>query len=145
MVFRAKVSDRGPDLHSRQQAGGQASPIMPLKPCCAMGSLHAGTPTGREDKIYGLDCYIAEGPSSKGIIVIIPDAFGWTLPNNRILADEYAKRGFTVYLPEVMDGVKVPDELMESMDFITKATGLYNQAAKIRHVAYVMYHILPWM
>lgn len=80
---------------------------MSLKQCCATGSLHTGTPTGRVDKLHGLDCYVADAPDSsrpKGIIIIIPDAFGWTLPNNRILADEYAKNGFQVYLPEFMQG-----------------------------------------
>lgn len=68
---------------------------MSLKQCCATGSLHTGTPQGRVDKLHGLDCYIAEPPtdSPKGVVVIIPDAFGWELPNNRILADEYAKNG----------------------------------------------------
>lgn len=68
---------------------------MSLKQCCATGSLHTGTPTGRIEKVHGFDCYIADAPtgSPKGIVVIIPDAFGWKLPNNRILADEYAKKG----------------------------------------------------
>lgn len=68
--------------YSKMASGG-------LKQCCATGSLHTGTPTGRIDKVHGLDCYIADAPSGspKGIVVIIPDAFGWTLPNNRILAD----------------------------------------------------------
>ena len=82
---------------------------MSLKPCCATGSLHTGTPTGRIEKVHGLDCYIADAPndSPKGVVVIIPDAFGWTLPNNRILADCYAKEGnFQVYLPEFMNGEK---------------------------------------
>lgn len=81
---------------------------MALKQCCATGSLHTGTPTGRTETLHGLDCYIADAPQSppKGIIIIIPDAFGWTLPNNRILADDYAKNGFTVYLPEFMQGIK---------------------------------------
>jgi dienelactone hydrolase len=38
------------------------------------------------------------------LIIYIPDAFGWKLPNNRVLADKYAKAGFTVYIPEFMDG-----------------------------------------
>jgi dienelactone hydrolase len=78
---------------------------MGLKPCCATGSLHAGQPTGRIDKLHGLDCYIASAPNrpAKGVVVIIPDAFGWTFPNNRVLADCYAKEGnFDVYLPEFM-------------------------------------------
>jgi dienelactone hydrolase len=64
-------------------------------------------PLGREDKIHGLDTYIAEPKSSpaKGIVVIIPDAFGWQFVNNRILADHYASRGnFKVYLPDFMHG-----------------------------------------
>lgn len=81
---------------------------LPMGQCCASGSLHTGTPTGRVDKVHGLDCYIADAPNGtpKGIVVIIPDAFGWKLPNNRILADCYAKEGnFRVYLPEFMNGI----------------------------------------
>lgn len=41
----------------------------------------------------------------KGIIVIVPDAFGWEFVNNRILADHYASAGdYLVYLPDFMDG-----------------------------------------
>lgn len=85
--------------------------MAPLKQCCATGSLHTGTPTGRLENVHGLDCYIAEPPNDsgsppKGVVVIIPDAFGWELPNNRILADCYAKEGgFRVYLPEFMGGM----------------------------------------
>ena len=76
---------------------------------CASGHLHEGTPVGHEETLYGLPAYIT-GPSgsepSKGIVVIIPDAFGWNLNNSRILADAYAKRaGVTVYLPDFMDGM----------------------------------------
>lgn len=79
---------------------------MSLKSCCATGSLHTGIPSGRIAKLHGLDCYIADAPAgnTKGVIVIIADALGWELPNNRILADDYAKQGFQVYLPEFMVG-----------------------------------------
>lgn len=79
-----------------------------LKQCCATGSLHTGMPTGRVEKVHGLDCYIADAPNGnpKGVVVVIPDAFGWTFPNSRILADCYAKEGnFTVYLPEFQNGM----------------------------------------
>jgi dienelactone hydrolase len=72
------------------------------------GHVNQGTPKGREEKVFDRDCYIAEpaaGKEVKGIIVIIPDAFGWQFVNNRILADHYAARGdFKVYLPDFMDG-----------------------------------------
>ena len=75
---------------------------------CASGHLHEGTPVGHEETLYGLPAYVTSPPgseSSKGIVVIIPDAFGWNLNNSRILADAYAKRaGVTVYLPDFMDG-----------------------------------------
>ena len=77
-------------------------------PCrdCVSGTLSDKTPTGTETTIHGLPTYVAlpEG-ESKGLIVYIPDAFGWKFNNNRVLADQYAKNGgFTVYLPEFMDG-----------------------------------------
>jgi dienelactone hydrolase len=76
-------------------------------PNCFSGHVHDGLPQGREGKIHGRDTYIAEpkeGPV-KGIIIIIPDAFGWQFVNNKILADHYAARGgYKVYLPDFMDG-----------------------------------------
>jgi len=79
-------------------------------PCqdCASGTLHGGTPTGKVIALHGLPTYVTEPPSGtpKGIVVIIPDAFGWELPNTRVLADSYAKKGnFRVYVPEFMDGM----------------------------------------
>ncbi|KAF7187391.1 Hydrolase tropI [Pseudocercospora fuligena] len=119
---------------------------MSLKPCCATGSLHTGTPTGRIEKVQGLDCYIADAPNGnpKGVIVIIPDAFGWTLPNNRILADDYAKNGFQVYLPEFMQGIAIPLDLLVSMKALQE-TGFWAQIDKVRHLAYMMWHFLPFM
>ncbi|RDL29944.1 Uncharacterized protein BP5553_10571 [Venustampulla echinocandica] len=75
-------------------------------PDCLTGSVKREIPTGTVTAIHGLPAYIArpEGPP-KGLIVIIPDAFGWELPNNRLLADIYAKEGgFLVYLPDFMNG-----------------------------------------
>lgn len=63
-------------------------------------------------KIHGLNTYVATPPGDvtpRGIVVIIPDIFGWTFPNARILADEYAKRaGVTTYLPDVMFSKYIP-------------------------------------
>ncbi|GAB7347507.1 hypothetical protein MBLNU459_g4409t1 [Dothideomycetes sp. NU459] len=138
------------------------------KQCCATGSLHTGTPTGRVDKVHGLNCYIAEPPSGtpKGIVVIIPDIFGWELPNNRILADEYAKKGnFLVYLPDFMNdydrnrdprepskltrartrpGYVVPGSLLNSVEAFL-ATGLIANLKKIYHLGLVLYWFGPFL
>jgi len=61
-----------------------------LRQCCASGSLHSGEATGRFATVHGLETYIADAPdkgANNGIIVIIPDAFGLALPNNKLLAD----------------------------------------------------------
>lgn len=89
---------------------------------CISGSLHEGTPVGREETIYGLPTYISEPPPGeprKGIVVIVPDAFGWKFNNNRILADKLAKKtNSIIYLPEFMAGTSIPPSLFESMDTI---------------------------
>jgi dienelactone hydrolase len=77
-------------------------------PECFQGHQHEGTPRGTTTKLHGLDTYVAEpadGRPVRGIIVIIPDAFGWEFVNNRILADHYADKGdYRVYLPDFMHG-----------------------------------------
>lgn len=77
-------------------------------PDCFKGTIHEGNPRGRVIKLHGLDTYVTEpsdGRVAKGIVVIIPDAFGWEFINIRLLADHYADKGnFTVYLPDFMKG-----------------------------------------
>jgi hypothetical protein len=77
-------------------------------PDCFRGSVHEGTPRGKIVKLYGLDTYVSDPASNrpvKGIIVIIPDAFGSPFVNNQLLADHYAEKSdYRVYLPDFMAG-----------------------------------------
>jgi dienelactone hydrolase len=76
-------------------------------PDCFSGHVHEGDVSGEELQLHGLHVY-ATGPQfqdAKGIIVIIPDAFGWKFINSRLWADEVAKRGsWRVLLPDFMHG-----------------------------------------
>lgn len=77
-------------------------------PECFNGHVHQGTPRGEITTLHGLKAYTTK-PSNdvphRGIIVIVPDAFGWEFVNNRILADNYADKGkYLVYLPDFMNG-----------------------------------------
>jgi dienelactone hydrolase len=77
--------------------------------CCVTGTVHEGSYKGTVGAVAGLPTYIAKPSSStttkEGIIVIVPDVFGWDFINNRLLADEYAERsGRVVYLPDFMFG-----------------------------------------
>lgn len=74
-------------------------------PDCFKGHIHPGTPSGTVTALHGLPTYVASPVGTpKGILVFIPDAFGWQFLNNQLLADNYAKAGFLVYLPDFMDG-----------------------------------------
>jgi len=91
-------------------------------PCkdCASGHLKDGATSGTVTTVHGLPTYVAEPASApKGIVVIITDAFGWELPNNRILADNYAKKGgFKVYMPDFMNGHWMPHDMLDTMDAV---------------------------
>ena len=85
---------------------------------CFQGTTHNGTPTGHVSRIHDLDVYVSwpngHEPASRGIIVVIPDAFGWSFINNRLLADRLAeKSGLRVYLPDFMRG-KFPVSLLSN-------------------------------
>ncbi|KAL8392078.1 hypothetical protein RB595_002324 [Gaeumannomyces hyphopodioides] len=92
---------------------------------CFKGTLRGDAqPTGTVETIHGLPTYVARpDPSSQGeplgLVVIVPDVFGWELLNTRALADSYARRGpFVVYLPDFMDGAAPPAYSLALLDKI---------------------------
>lgn len=74
------------------------------------GSIHKGKPHGKEERIHGLNTYVVGNRTNpRGIIVIYSDVFGLGLPNNKIIADAYAKSGeWLVYLPDFFRGDPLP-------------------------------------
>ncbi|KAK4692991.1 hypothetical protein P7C71_g4316, partial [Lecanoromycetidae sp. Uapishka_2] len=77
---------------------------------CIKGTVHSGQPSGKEEMIHGLNTYVVGNRTNpRGIIVIYSDVFGLPLPNNRLIADAYAKSGeWLVYLPDFFEGDPVP-------------------------------------
>ena len=114
--------------------------------CCVSGTIHIRTqPVGQVSKLYGYDCYIASPPTdtpTKGIIIFLPDAFGWDFTNNRLLADAYARAGFLTYLPEVMAGRAMPGFVMGKMALLMESAGLL---AKMSAISTVLWHFIPFM
>jgi len=88
-----------------------------LSSCCVTGHLHEGTPTGTVEKITDLDVYVSkpEGGSKAKTILFITDIFGWELPNTRLLADEYAKAGFYVYVPDFFKGDAISHDMLNTI------------------------------
>lgn len=74
------------------------------------GSIHNGQPIGTEETIHGLNTYVVGNRDTpRAIIVMYSDVFGLALPNNKIIADAYAKSGeYLVYMPDFFKGDPVP-------------------------------------
>ncbi|EIW59430.1 alpha/beta-hydrolase [Trametes versicolor FP-101664 SS1] len=77
-------------------------------PDCINGSLHTGTPVGSETKVGGVNAYVTGDEKSSRIIIIGADIYGWKFVNTRLLADEYAARGFRVIVPDFFSGWSLP-------------------------------------
>lgn len=97
-------------------------------PDCFKGTIHEGTPRGKETKIFDRDTYVTEPPVDlssqplKGVVVILSDAFGWTFANSRILADEIARKGhYRVYLPDFFDGRPASLSLLDVMPKLSES------------------------
>lgn len=74
---------------------------------CFTGTQHTGEPRGTETTLHGLRTYVSRPPSGepRGVVVYVPDMFGWAFVNNRLLCDVYAEKGgFLVLLPDLMGG-----------------------------------------
>ena len=120
---------------------------MSLSKCCISGSAHTGTPVGREDTIGGLDVYVSE-PSDKSTrrsIVFLTDIFGWKFVNVRLLADNYAKAGFTAYIPDVHSGDSLDSSLLQSIEPPLKTKEEQSMFDKGKDTVDVMATLGPWL
>ncbi|OBZ68685.1 Protein AIM2 [Grifola frondosa] len=94
---------------------------------CISGSVHTGTPTGTEITLASLSTYAVGDESSKRIIVMGADIFGWKMVNARLLADEYAARGFRVLVPDLFDGYELPQWTLSANDPANEAPTLFQR------------------
>jgi dienelactone hydrolase len=86
--------------------------------CCLSGKIASGTPSGHVTTIGGLQTYVAspeDGKTTKTIVFIV-DIFGWEFKNTRLLADNYAKAGFTCYIPDVHEGDSLPESFLQTVE-----------------------------
>jgi hypothetical protein len=117
---------------------GDDGPEMAALQCrdCVTGTLHTDVPTGIESTVHDIPTYIArpnEGQPENGLIIYITDIFGWEFPNNRLLADRYAKKGgYVVYIPDFLRGRSAQmsifsnkiSQILEDSHFTTRSRSL---------------------
>jgi len=118
-----------------------------ISSCCLSGSVHSGTPQGREETIAGVSCYISSpssGSKSKSIIYIT-DIFGYKFKNVRLHADNYAKAGFYVYVPDFHDGDSLPEEFLQNVEPPLKKREELTLVDKTKNAAIVPTTLGPWL
>jgi len=115
--------------------------------CCLSGTVHTGTPQGREEVFGGINTYVSEpadGSKSKSV-VIISDIFGWELKNTRLFADQYAKAGFYVFVPDFHSGDSLPESFLQNVEPNLKEQAELSIASKAKNAAVVPTTLGPWL
>lgn len=87
---------------------------------CISGVTHEGTAEGKWENIGGVQSYVAtptkDYPKDK-IILFLTDVFGPQFINARLLADDFARNGFKVIVPDILNGDPIPPELLGTPGF----------------------------
>ncbi|KAI9454364.1 chlorocatechol-degradation protein [Russula earlei] len=82
---------------------------------CISGVRHEGSPGGTYEEINGIKTYVAtpstDYPKDKALLYVA-DIFGYELPNNTLLADDFARNGFKVYFPDLFEGDPAPADAL---------------------------------
>ncbi|KAI0676103.1 alpha/beta-hydrolase [Trametes maxima] len=79
---------------------------------CVQGVRHEGEPTGKIEKIGGIESYVAvpEGDYPKDkVVLFLSDIFGIPLVNNKLLVDDFARNGFRTIMPDLFNGEPGPE------------------------------------
>jgi len=83
-------------------------------PNCFSGSISPDKPSGEDSVLGGVNSYVAKPKkSTHSAIVIATDAFGYALPNVRLIADKMAEGGFLVVVPDIFNGNAVPADILQ--------------------------------
>lgn len=122
-------------------------------PDCFKGVVHDHSePVGHEETLYGKTTYISSPPAtstSKSTILFCCDAFGISLKNNRLLADQYAAAvGCRVLVPDQIPGGGIDTVVMDHMFTISDKIVWYDiwgQLKRVKAVLLMIRHFVPFM
>ncbi|KAK3898508.1 protein AIM2 [Staphylotrichum tortipilum] len=80
---------------------------------------HSGTPVGKEVKNGDVTLYITEPDKKNGrakarsgaAVLYLTDVFGIALPENKLLADSFARAGYLTIAPDLFNGSPAPGDI----------------------------------
>ncbi|KAJ3415405.1 hypothetical protein HDV05_004999 [Chytridiales sp. JEL 0842] len=132
-----------PRCHSIKFGATKMTSPKELPECCRSGFLWEGTPTGALETIGNVEAYVAR-PSSAvekegKYVVIFTDVFGHVLPNVRLIADSFAKAGYTCVVPDIVQGDPInPTDVDGLMDQPQTYYARFSQILRLGWVAPTM-------
>jgi len=82
---------------------------------CTRGVRTEAIPEGTYEDINGIKTYLVtpktDHPKDRAVL-FVPDVFGFDFVNNTGLADNFARKGFKVYSPDLFEGDPVPPDAL---------------------------------
>jgi dienelactone hydrolase len=106
--------------------------------CCFRGFIDSGNPVGAVEEIDGVSCYVSSPNGRENVVVISTDIFGYELPNVRLIADSFAKAGYTAVVPDMFNGSNAPFDAIDAMDNITNGKSILGKIGSIAYLAFNM-------
>lgn len=116
---------------------------------CCTGFLDEGVPTGFVEELGGVLTYVAQPQENnnknlKGAIVIATDAFGYTLINNRLLADGFAREtGMLCVVPDLFGAIGgMPVDLLKPLEKSSSSRPWWQRVLEIPYKVFAIIRIL---
>ncbi|THH27069.1 hypothetical protein EUX98_g7119 [Antrodiella citrinella] len=85
-----------------------------------LGVRHEGVPQGKFENIGGHECYVATPSGDYAhdkVILYLLDLYGLKTDHNKRLADDFARNGFRVIIPDILCGDAMTEERRNHPDF----------------------------
>ncbi|KAK4237936.1 protein AIM2 [Achaetomium macrosporum] len=114
---------------------------------------HSGQPTGKEVVYNNITMYISK-PDSKGsrtkaregtAVLYLTDVFGIVLPENKLLADSFARAGYLTIAPDLFAGDPAPGDLnvpgFNTTDFLARHNTTTTDPIIASTIAYLRTHL----
>jgi len=108
---------------------------------CIKAFVRDGTPSGEvielrvDNAAAPVPCYYKSAPAGASnpppTIFFVTDVFGVGFRNNQVLADEYAARGFNVYMPDYLAGKAVSGESTAPLMDTDEASSFFTKVSTI--------------
>ncbi|KAI6163537.1 dienelactone hydrolase [Pisolithus thermaeus] len=78
---------------------------------CVIGKEYLGSPEGKIHSIGGVPCYVGTPTieyDRKKALILLTDIFGVTFSNNKLLVDDFARKGYLTIAPDYLLGDPAP-------------------------------------